>query len=142
MAIKEVDYIPRSNGKKRMTFTQMVRDDINEAFDKHISKFEFVGEYNYKTLAPIVREQTRHFYTNKIYVPAERAVKLALLQEGYTEIKLPLTAYRDSERVFRVKSITGEDRIHVYVEIDFDYLQTYRETLLEETKLLSKKRVV
>ena len=47
MSIKVVDEVPGMAGRK--TYNEMIREDINEALEKHIEKFEFEGDYNYKT---------------------------------------------------------------------------------------------
>lgn len=55
--IKPIDDIPRNINQRRNEYRQKIKDDIQEAMSKGIWKFEFVGEYNFKTLAQTAREE-------------------------------------------------------------------------------------
>ena len=58
--IKPLDEIPKSQAEQRKSYRQKICEDIQEAIDKGIYKFEFVGDYNFKTLAGIAGEEARH----------------------------------------------------------------------------------
>lgn len=55
--IKPVDTIPESPTQAWKTNRQKIRDDIQEAIDKGIAAFEFVGDYNFKYLGQYAREE-------------------------------------------------------------------------------------
>lgn len=55
--IKAVDEIPMSKAKERKSYRDKIRKDLQEAIDKGIMRFEFVGDYNYKYLAQYAREE-------------------------------------------------------------------------------------
>lgn len=141
MAIKEVKNIPQARGKKS-TQTQMARNDIKEAFDRRISKFEFEGNYNYKTLSSVAREQIHRYFVDNIYVPTVREVKNILSEEGYTDIQIPNGYSRGEHSAYEVYGVTGTDRKHVYVQIYFNYIDEFKDTLLRATKQANRRREV
>ncbi len=49
MAIQALDKLPEKVSKK--SEKAMIREDLQEAIDKGIESFEFIGDYNYKYLA-------------------------------------------------------------------------------------------
>lgn len=55
--IKPVDEIPQSLASKRKSYREQIRNDIQEALDKGIRKFEFVGDFNFKYLHQYAREE-------------------------------------------------------------------------------------
>ena len=55
--IKPIDEIPKNLAEERKSYRNRVRSDIQEAINNGIYKFEFVGDYNFKTLASIAREE-------------------------------------------------------------------------------------
>ena len=55
--IKEIEEIPKNEAQKRESYRQRIRDDLQEALDKGIYKFEFIGDYNFKTLQNTAREE-------------------------------------------------------------------------------------
>ena len=57
--IKPIAEIPKNLAEKRRSYREQVRRDIQEAIDRGIFRFEFVGEYNFKTLAQIAGEEAR-----------------------------------------------------------------------------------
>ena len=57
--IKPVDEIPKNRNDQRRGYRDRIRADIQEAIDKGIYKFEFVGDYNFKTLAQTAGEEAR-----------------------------------------------------------------------------------
>ena len=58
--IKPVDEIPMNMKEKRMKYRERIREDLREALRLGVSKFEFVGDYNFKTLAQTASEEARH----------------------------------------------------------------------------------
>jgi len=59
--IKPVDEIPMNLNEKRQAYGDKIREDIREAMRLGVTKFEFVGDYNFKTLAQTAREEANHF---------------------------------------------------------------------------------
>ena len=58
--IKPIAEIPKSRAEKSRSYREMIRADIKEAIDRNINKFEFVGDYNFKTLAQMAQEEARN----------------------------------------------------------------------------------
>ena len=142
MAIKAVDSIPRVRNTK-MTFTQMALNDIKEAFDSRIEQFEFDGDYNYKTLAPIARQQASRYFSTQIYVPTVRKVKIALAEEGYTEIDVPSEReFRYGANIIHIFGVTCEDRVHVYGKIYLNTLDNFYDDILIRSREISKKKIL
>lgn len=54
--IKPIDEIPVSIPDQRHNYRDMIRNDILEAMEKGILKFEFTGDYKYKYLPQYARE--------------------------------------------------------------------------------------
>ncbi len=55
MAIQALDKLPEKVSKK--SEKAMIREDLQEAIDKGIESFEFIGDYNYKYLASRVKNE-------------------------------------------------------------------------------------
>lgn len=142
MSIKAVKNIPCKMNNKKPTQAQMVRDDIKEAFDSRISKFEFEGDYNYTTLGSLARTELARYFRCNIYRPTERKVELALAEKGYMGITVACRDCMNGEQAITVHSVTCSDRKHVYVEIDFDYIDKFEETLMLKTMQDPKNRRV
>ena len=58
--IKPIDEIPKNVSEQRRSYRERIVSDIQEAIDNEIYKFEFVGDYNFKTLAQIAGEEARN----------------------------------------------------------------------------------
>lgn len=58
--IKPINEIPKNINEQRKIYRKQISDDIQEAIDKGILKFEFVGNYNFNTLAQMAREEARN----------------------------------------------------------------------------------
>ena len=58
--IKPIDEIPKNINEQRKSYRNRICEDIQEAIDKGIYRFEFVGDYNFKTLAQIAGEEARN----------------------------------------------------------------------------------
>ena len=140
MSIKEVKNIPCKTNNKKPTQAQMVREDIKEAFDGRISKFELEGDYNYNTLGSLARTELARYFRANIYRPAERKIELALIEKGYIGSTVAWRGCMDGEKAITVHSVTCSDRKHVYVEIDFDYIDKFEETLMLKTMRDPKNR--
>ena len=137
MAIREVKEMPENVSKAlKESDRDMVLRDFNEALDNHVEIFEFDGDYNYKTLSQKAKEvaQRKVFYW--IYYDVKKKVEKVLAKE-FPEEKY-LTAYDYSyyrDRFCKIKNVKEDDRIHVYVSIDFKFLDNLYDTVLADTRL-------
>jgi len=68
MAIKSVDEIPETLQQKRESYRAMIRRDINEALDNHITRFEFEGDYNFKYLGQYAREEADRVFGSRFFI--------------------------------------------------------------------------
>lgn len=134
--IKVIDEIPQTLQEKRESYRDMIRKDINDAVDNNITKFEFEGDYNYKYLAQYAREEASRIYQSRWFRPTERKVVEALRQMYPTERYFCIPGWWKWEkdyRVFRIKTLKGEDRPHVYCEIDYSAVENLYDKLLAAT---------
>lgn len=138
--IREVSSIPQPRGAKASTYREMLRADIIEALNRRISKFEFEGDYNYKTLGMYAREVAQTVFFEKIYSPVVADIKKTLMEEYKTENILIPIGWDTAKYIIKISGVTGTDRIHVYGSIDFELLDTFRDRLLSATRLVNSRR--
>lgn len=117
--IKPVDEIPLTVRGERMSQRQMLQNDIQEAIDKGISKFEFEGDYyNYKYLANYAREEAdrilgkilRDRWGQEPRQPHEGA-------EGYRSYPNHWDQHIRDNKYIIIHNIRRDDRNHVFCEI-------------------------
>ena len=123
MAIQEIKEIPAS--PQRVNQRRIIRDDINYAIEKGVSKFEFIGDdFNYTYLASyandvadrIMVEKIRHWqreYEKEVLTDDELNIK------GFYISRKPYYDIKRKYQPIRISSIKGEDRRRVFCEIDF-----------------------
>jgi len=58
--IKPLAEIPKNLNEQRKSYREKICADIQEGIDRNINRFEFVGDYNFKTLAGVAREEARN----------------------------------------------------------------------------------
>lgn len=133
MSIKEVDKIPDDKAKKRQTYRQMIRNDIAEAISKRIPKFELEGDYNYKYLNNYAREEAQRYFASNIYRPL--AAKVREYMHGHYDSRwFSVPSEWEVGKLFvQVHKISGEDRPHVFVELDFEFVDNLYDYLLDRT---------
>lgn len=142
MSIRVVTDMP-SNLKKVMKETDRDKalKDINEALDNHVEVFEFEGDYNFKTLSQKVKEVARRKVFYKIYYKEAKKVEEVLRKEFPNEKYLNANDYRYYEDYFfKVKNIKKDENIHVYMSIDYRFMDGLYEKLLEDTRRVYKLR--
>lgn len=144
MSIKEVEVIPATPKNGRQAYREMIRDDIKEAIDKRITKFELIGDYNYKYLNQYAREEGERYFTRYLWSPVRKRV-CEELQKKYNEKYWfwGPNNYDEARKFIRVHRVKMEDRIHVYVTLDYDYLDNlyeYFKEAAEKDYEKSKKR--
>ena len=111
--IKPVDEIPMNIAKKRESYRDKIRNDIHEAMDNGIKKFEFVGDYKFKYLAQYAREEADRIIRNEY---------IRVVQKHKDELENVHCDYygtREKIRFITVTSVRGEDkdRPRVFCEI-------------------------
>lgn len=112
--IKPVDEIPQSLASKRKSYREQIRNDIKEAMDKDIRKFEFVGDYKYKYLANYAREEADRIIHNEyLRTIKKRSEELEDAHYNYYKIQEKIKS------IITVTAVRGEDKDHprVFCEI-------------------------
>ena len=142
MSIKEIKEMPSSLKKAlKETDRDRVLKDFNEAIEKHISVFEFEGDYNFKTLGQKAKEVAKRKIFGKIYSETASKVERELKKEFPKDKYIKAIGYWNYEdKFFKVKNIKKEDRVHVYASIDYDFIEDFYALLLEETREYYKKK--
>lgn len=131
--IKPIDEIPKNTSQKRESYREMIRNDIREAMDKGIDKFEFIGEYKYKYLAVYAREEAKHILYN---IARERFAQM----RGDEEIYLSSIDIKSDEYI-QISSLKGEtpDRPRVFCRIDLSGLDDELKALVQEKSERSRR---
>lgn len=129
MAIVEVE----EKKNKGDSVRKAIEHDIQEALDKHIEHFEFVGDYNYATLAQNARMVVSRLFRN-LTKPIYRQARLELLDKIQNEhANIWLDSWYEYEKFFiKIRQHKSKDRIHVYGDIDFDFLDSFKEILIDD----------
>ena len=134
--IKALDEVPQTLQEKRESYREMIRKDINEALDNHITKFEFEGDYNYKYLSGYARDEAARIFNSRWFRPTECKVVEALRQMYPNEKYFSTPSWwkwNKNCKVFRIKALKGEDRTHVYCEIDYSAVENLYDKMLTAT---------
>ena len=135
MAIKPVEERPMNLTQKRESYRQQIRNDINEAIQKQIPRFEFEGDYNWKYLAQYAREEADEIWRNEWWSRMRAAKKAFNLADG---MRTP--SYKDKGKYIKISNVRMPDRNHVYCEIDFDAPERICKPLIEEAIEEQKER--
>jgi len=134
MPIKLVDEIPLTVAEQREAYRERIRQDICYAITNRISMFEFDGDYNYKYLANYAREEASHIFSRRIYRDASIQVRKTLAEKLQREHVFPESESKYKNRYIRIREKKGEDRVHVYGQIDFDFGENFYDILLADTE--------
>lgn len=136
MAIKVVKEIPQTLQEKRKSYREMIRKDIQEAIDNRIEKWEFEGDYNWKYLANYAREEADRIWRSTVYRDVGRRVveemKKRFPNEKYHSIYMK-SGYDFKGRYIKIRTAKGNDRVHVFGEIDYKFADGFYEELLSYT---------
>ena len=135
MAIREIKEFPEN--VKQNTTKSKIEADIKEALTKGITKFEFIGDYNFATLAPyasIIGEEI----TRATVRPALDKLQEELNLKFSIPVKIPK---RNQPKFIKVIGHKGKDRYHVYCEINEDVLETIVAESVEEEARREKRNV-
>lgn len=134
MAIQALDEIPMNQAERRESYRQMIRDDIESAFQSGVTKFEFVGNYNFKYLAQYAREEARKWLQPKVKL----AIKAECERRGIEQVYLHVWQ-AETNRMIRIHTKKCEDRIHVYCELFPDKI-SFKELAIQMIDAELKKR--
>lgn len=119
--IKEVDTIPKLVRELKPSRASSVRDDVREALDNHISKFEFVGEIYTPNNGQYVG-----YLGRQAVLEAARPVL-----RGYVNRKFYAPdVYWDVDKIFDVYCYREKDgRERIFMEIHYDRIRSTVEGL-------------
>ncbi len=121
--IKKVNAIPKLN--KHKSQARLVRDDINEAWNKGIDKFEIYGkEYKLDTLPSNVRTVVAQLTKDIICKEVEK--------KGYLIVPDMKRLYAKIFYVYNIKETDGSR--HIYVEIRKDNINKIVDYEIEKYK--------
>lgn len=134
MAIKEIKAIPR---EEKTTKKDMILNDVKEALDKGISKFEFVGdEYNYKHLCTYAKTVTWEWTKQLIREDVRKVMK----NEGWKRmVSFIYAPKKDDPKYIHISSLKIGNETHVYCEINDGAYEWLLQKTLEDTKELNEK---
>lgn len=134
MSIKPVEEIPMTLQEQRQSYRERIRQDICYAITNRISTFEFDGDYNYKYLANYAREEANMIFSRRVYREAAMQVRKTLEPKWNDRRVFPESEFKYKNRYIRIREKKGEDRVHVYGQIDFDFEEKFYEILLADTE--------
>lgn len=104
MAFRSIDEIPKPPVWQAKTIRQRIRDDIAEAEKQGVYKFEFVGNYNFKTLATTAREEAERLERQAICELREQKVR-----ENHENDDVYYSQYdKTLPKKYNISSIKGE----------------------------------
>lgn len=134
MSIKEVDVMPLSVPEQRRAYRQRIRNDITEAINKRIEKFEFEGDYNWKYLSLYAREEAEYIFRTTLYMPAAQEVKKVLKEKYEANYIFPTSSYEYRGKYIRIINRKEKDRNHVFAKINYKFASNFYEVLLSDTQ--------
>lgn len=114
--IKPIDEIPMNVPDKRRSYREMIRNDILEAMDKRILKFEFIGDYNYKYLAQYAGEEAEKIVRKMFFEWCKAHPEYKQKDKWFT---LNYWKLNREKGIIKVSSIKGEtpDKRRVFCNI-------------------------
>lgn len=134
--IQPVEKIPNEPAGKRGSYRDMIRRDLKEAIESGVRKFEFVGDgYNYKYLANYAREEAQIITRRTLMRMWAKEKERARASGDY----LFTDEFRCRSYIV-IHSRKESDRIHVYCEINPEYLKEYAEAELKRALADLEKR--
>lgn len=133
--IKPVDEIPKSIAEQRESYRKMIRDDINQAIEQGITKFEFEGAYNYKYLAQYAREEANHVLGGVL----RKKGKIYDSEGDRIYPRYYDAAFRRHPYI-KISSVKGEERKRVFCEIIPENLDIAIEEVVKEREAQIQRR--
>ena len=135
MGIKIIDDLPNSYTRKT---SEKIRADLHEAIKKRIKSFELVGDYNYTYLREQVVYQSTNVY-REYFKDDYIKVRKQVYDETGEVIFLYLSDY--AHKTFTVRSRTEPDRKHVYVSINYEFIDDLYNILLSDARSQAEKHI-
>lgn len=108
--VKEIPEIPQTAAKSRRA---QLREDIREAWDNGIGRFEFDGYGGWKYIAQYAREEAGLFFRKMLRKPFRETYERLYPEEGY----YPLPDYKDERSFFKISSRKIDGEVHCYCEL-------------------------
>ena len=139
--IKPIDEIPMNLAERRKCYRDSIRADIQEAIEKGIYKFEFVGEYNFKTLSGAAGEEARNISYKIIRKWSDDHPEY---KERY-KYWLPQSWEAKKLELIKVSSVKGEtpEKRRVFCEIKRDMdsvIRAYADKVIKEHEEKEKRK--
>lgn len=118
--IKPIDEIPKNTVEQRKGYRQMIRNDIKEAIEKGIQKFEFVGDYNYKYLEQYAKEEANKVVSD---LTLRWSADHPEYKERYNYWCSDYWKINNDYGLIKISSVKGEtpDKRRVFCEIRQDF---------------------
>ncbi len=137
-SIKPIENIP--DVPQKITQRDLIRKDIKEALSNKVSQFELINDaYKYDTLAQNTKSVLEEWFRGKIFCPAYKNAK-ERLKTKITEPFWGKNWFEYKQNVFKVSKRKLEDRVHVYVTINLDFIDNIERTIYEDTLKLFKDK--
>ena len=131
--IKPVDEIPMTRSERYQHYRENIQTDINTAIRDRIPIFEFVGDYNFKTLANAARVEKDRICEKKV----REIIRENEIFKGHY-----LSAW-EFRRLYPIiiSSVKGEKsgERRVFCRIDFENLDKLEELVIEAAKIRIKE---
>lgn len=122
--IKAVEKIPIRETIKPISRAQSVRDDVREAIDNRIPRFEFVG----KIYCP---NETHKTFLTKSLVRDESFRIIYLYLRSFRKGSFNILKNCDPDDVFKVYRYSEPDHDRIFMEIYFDKLDSFIDKIKE-----------
>ena len=132
--IKPIVEIPKTQKEKWESYREKIRADIQEGIDRNINLFEFVGDYNFKTLAGVAREEARNVAWK---IVRQWSINNPQYKERY-KFWIPGSWQLNKDlQLIKVSSVkgekTGERRVFCEIKQDMDsIIRAYAEQQIKE----------
>lgn len=137
--IKPIDEIPENEGKG--TYRGKVRADILEAISRDINMFEFVGDYNFKTLAGTAREEARRIACRIVAKWAKDHPEYKIRYKNWEPTGWDIEYVLQLIKIYSIKGETpGERRVFCKIKPDMEsIIRVYAERHCKEYEERQKR---
>lgn len=136
--LHEVKSIPKT--PIPITQRDLIRKDINDAVNNKIPQFELINDaYKYDTLAQNTNAVLEAWFSRKIFYPAYINAKERLK----TKIEEPFWGkswFEYKQKAFKISKRKFEDRVHVYVTLNLNFIDNMEQVIYEDTLELYKDK--
>ena len=115
-----------------------VRIDLEQAYNDHLSKFEFVGYKSNASAAQFAREEALKLFNTEVFKPAEKKVveelkvKLKRKLGGATKYIRIAPRLNNAEPAIKISGVTVCGVKRLFGEIDWDYVANYESFIMDK----------